>query len=271
MKNISWRSGKCLLPASVLLSVSFLHTSRGKEFRRDFSRMAELRSLMPRNCNIMALTATANLATRKKVISNLEMSSCYVLAQNPNKVNIFYEVQHKPSDLMCVFRRMIEDIQKNGVNSDRAIIFCRTYDECSEVFRFLALELASRNILEFPQQPGVRKFVCEKFTACSSPKTKSNIIESFTDPKGTVRIVVATVAFGMGLDTPNVRHVIHWGPPSDIELYVQETGRGGRDGAKTTATLFYNSNDISGIAHTSDAMRNYCKNMNDCRRKLFNE
>ena len=109
MKHISWRSGKCLLPASVLLSVS-------KDFRRDFSRMAELRSLMPRNCNIMALTATANLATRKKVISNLEMSSCYVLAQNPNKVNIFYEVQHKPSDLMCVFRRMIEDIQKNGVN-----------------------------------------------------------------------------------------------------------------------------------------------------------
>ena len=116
----------------------------------------------------------------------------------------------------------------------------------------------------------MRKFVCEKFTACSSPKTKSNIIESFTDPKGTVRIVVATVAFGMGLDTPNVRHVIHWGPPSDIiELYVQETGRGGRDGAKTTATLFYNANNLSGIAHTSDTMRNYCKNMMDCRRKLL--
>ena len=96
-----------LLPAPVLLSVSILHTPRGKEFRRDFSRMAELRSLMPRNCNIMALTATANLATRKKVISNFEMNNCYVLAQNPNKVNIFYEVQHKPSDLMCVFREMV--------------------------------------------------------------------------------------------------------------------------------------------------------------------
>ena len=104
------------------------------------------------------------------------------------------------------------------------------------MFRFLALELASRKILEFPQQPGPRKFICEKFTACSSPNTKAKIIESFIDPKGTVRVVIATVAFGMGLDTPNVRQVVHWGPPEDLELYVQETGRGGRDGAQTTAT-----------------------------------
>ena len=108
-----------------------MFTHRGKEFRTDFSRMAEMRSLVPRNCNLMALTATANLATRKVVIDSLEMNNCYILAQNPNKVNIFYAVEHKPADIMSVFGRMIEHIQRNGVNSDRVIIFCRTYDECS--------------------------------------------------------------------------------------------------------------------------------------------
>ena len=81
--------------------------------------------------------------------------------------------------------------------------------------------------------------ISEKFTACSSRNTKKNVLKSFTQPNGLVRIVVATVAFGMGLDSPNVRYVIHWGPPNDIKLYVQETGRGGRDGKPVVCTLFY--------------------------------
>ena len=84
-----------------------------------------------------------------------------------------------------------------------------------------------------------------------------------------VRIVVATVAFGMGLDTPNVRQVIHWGPPEDLELYVQETGRGGRDGAPTTVTLFYKKADLSGAAHITEVMRKYCTNTKDCRRQVL--
>ena len=79
--------------------------------------------------------------------------------------------------------------------------------------------------------------VCETFTASSSLNTKKKIIPSFTDPRGTVRIVVATVAFGLGLDSPNVGHIIHWGPPEDLELYVPESRRGGRDGKQSTATL----------------------------------
>jgi superfamily II DNA helicase RecQ len=63
------------------------------------------------------------------------------------------------------------------------------------------------------------------------------IIPSFIDPRGTVRIVVATVAVGLGLDSPNVRHIIHWGPPEDLELYVPESRWGGRDGKQSTATL----------------------------------
>ena len=68
------------------------------------------------------------------------------------------------------------------------------------------------------------------FTACTILSVKDAILESFCKSDGILRVVIVTVAFGMGLDCPNVRRVMHWGPSSDIEQYVQETGRGGRDG-----------------------------------------
>lgn len=119
---------------------------------------------------------------------------------------------------MCVFGPIIDHVQEHGVKSDRIIVFCRTYNDCSAIFQLLELELTNRNALILTDEPGTRKFVCEKFTVCSSQKTKSDILSSFTKPDGVVRIVVATIAFSMGLDTPNVRQVIHWGPPEDLEL-----------------------------------------------------
>ena len=168
-----------------------------------------------------------------------------------------------------IFSPIICDIEQHGVNLDRIIVFCRTYDDCSAIFQMLAIELSSRNCFVFSDEPGPRKFICEKFTACSSTKTKNDILASFTKPTGVVRIVVATVAFGMGLDTPNVRRIIHWGPPEDLELYVQETGRGGRDGAPTTVTLLYKRADLTAAGHTTEAIRNYCTNSQECRRKLL--
>ena len=96
--------------------------------------------------------------------------------------------------------------------------------------------------------------------------TKAHIIKDFTNPEGIIRIVFATVAFAMGLDSPNIRHVIHWGPPTDSELYVQETGRAGRDGKFSKAVLYYNRHDISMSSHVESNMREYCENIRLCRR-----
>ena len=82
--------------------------------------------------------------------------------------------------------------------------------------------------------PGLVRFrLIDRFTACTTKTVEESITNSFSDINGKLRIVVATIAFGMGLDCPGVRKIIHWRPPSDLESYIQERGRTGRDG-KTT-------------------------------------
>lgn len=225
--------------------------------------------MLPKNTGILALTATANLATRKHVIQNLEMSGCYVKAQSPNKVNIKYMVTEKPENFVLILKPIVDEVCQKGTDSDRVIIFCRSYNDSSLCFEVLTLELAKSGALITATETGGKIRVCEKFTACSSPNTKKKIIASFTNPVGVVRVVVATVAFGLGLDSPNVRHIIHWGPPEDLELYVQETGRGGRDKEFTTAVMYYSKRDISTSGHSTEQIRRYCENMSECRRMML--
>ena len=80
---------------------------------------------------------------------------------------------------------------------------------------------------------------------------------------------MATVAFGMGLDSPNVRYVLHWGPPENLEQYVQETGRGGCDGAKTKCILYFSPKDLGAKHHITDGMKAYCENTVECRQVLL--
>ena len=100
---------------------------------------------------------------------------------------------------------------------------------------------------------------------------QKSIIGSFTQPHGCTRLLIATVAFAMGLDAPSVHEVIHWGPPDDIEMYVQETGRAGHDGLPAHAILYYDNREVSEAitSHASVHMKAYCKNQTLCRRKLL--
>ena len=105
------------------------------------------------------------------------------------------------------------------------------------------------------------------FCACTTTFVKNSILDAFCKPSGTLRLVVATVAFGMGLDCPNVRRVIHWGAPEDIELYLQETGHAGRDNLPSTALLYPVTGDaVRGI---EAPIREYSTNIEKCRRKLL--
>ena len=242
---------------------------RGKEFRREFSKIGEIRSLIPKEVNLMALTATANLTTRSIVIESLDMQGCHVISRLPNKPNIFYSVMIKPDNYLDMLQTLIEEICRKGIQCDRCIVFCQTYDDTMKMFQAMVLELSKRNCLYGENKKGIKARLCDKFDACTAESTKAKIIEDFTNPDGTIRVVFATVAFAMGLDAPNIRQIIHWGPPTDAELYVQETGRAGRDRQYSKAFLYYNNRDISKSSHVHDSMRVYCENARECRRSML--
>ena len=151
-------------------------------------------------------------------------------------------------------------------------LFFVTYEDTNTIYELIALELAKHDAL-FPshdhpevQLYGSRLCTCEKFDASTSNTVKKRIMKSFTKQNGAIRIVVSTVAFAMGIDVPNIHTVLHWGPPFDFECYVQETGRGGRDGCATNAILYYGKGDLS---HTNEEMRKYCINKVQCRRLML--
>lgn len=144
------------------------------------------------------------------------------------------------------------------------MIFCRCYDDILALYQTAALELHSRGAL---YSEGLNRKsqnrLCDKYDACTALSVKKNIISSFTQRDGILRVAFATTAFAMGLDSPNICYIIHK-PPNDIEEYVQENGRGGRDGKSAVAVLYYaRENQLS--QHLSVDMKWYIINSKSCR------
>ena len=110
--------------------------------------------------------------------------------------------------------------------------------------------------------------IVDIFTRVSTNAKKGEVVQSFAEVGGRLRLVLATTAFGMGIDCPDIRHIIHWGLPTTLEEYVQETGRCGRDGHSSRATSYQGK----GGRYANTKVKNYVENMTTCRcRLLFQE
>jgi superfamily II DNA helicase RecQ len=214
----------------------------------------------------MALTATATAKSRKEIIETLCMQGCHEVTRSPNKVNIKYSVKRKPNNPVEALLPLISSIEEYGLQSDRYVIFCSTYMQCSTILYILVDELGQRNCL-YPQNSP--RPVCNVYTASSTKKDKDAILQDFTKSDGVVRILVSTIAFGMGVDAPDIRHVIHWGAPHSIEMYVQESGRCRRDGINSTSCIYYTGTDFTGFSTATPEVHAYCLNTLECRRKLL--
>ena len=213
----------------------------------------------------MALTATATVSLRKCVIKTLGMKDTVVINENVNKPNIIYSVRTFES-MESTFNQMIQTLKKERTKMPRTIVYCQHQDNCAQLYLQMKMMLGEERVepLGAPDLPEFRLF--DYFTSAVHESVKESVLKVFTMPGSPLRIVIATIAFGLGIDTSDIRYVVHWGPPQDIEQYVQATGRASRDGRTSHAILLYGKGSKR---HVEQTMLDYCENTTDCRRQTL--
>ncbi|QSE98368.1 DNA helicase RecQ [Fulvivirga lutea] len=204
-----------------LIAVDEAHciSSWGHDFRPEYLLLAKIKKSMAR-VPIIALTATADDLTRKDIIAKLELPNPNVFVTGFNRPNIQYLVRPKSNS----YAQLIEFLEKN--KDECGIIYTLRRKDTEE----LAERLMGDGLIAKPYHAGLDRSI------------RNQHQEEFL--KDEVKIIVATIAFGMGIDKSNVRYVVHMDLPKNIEGYYQETGRAGRDGLPSTALMFYSYSDF---------------------------
>lgn len=150
----------------------------------------------------------------------------------------------------------------------KTIIYVRSYKDCIDIYMQLKVKMGP-NFFDPPSYPNLVGFrLVDMFTRVLTPEKKEEVLASFSQKDGKLRLLIATTAFGMGIDCSDIRRIIHWGMPSTLEEYVQETGRSGRDGNPSEAILYRRK----GLRQASLESLKYETNTTVCRRRLlFND
>ena len=169
------------------------------------------------------------------MISVLEMKSPKVVAVSPAKFNLMY-ILKRSDDYQEAFAMILKGIQEKHTNFPHTIICCQRLHECGKLYQYFRsfLREGFTEPLGAPDLPQFR--LLDMYHSSVDEEIKENILKLFSTPTH-LRIIITTVAFGMGIDCQDVRQIVHVGPPEDVESYIQETGRAGCDGLQSIAVL----------------------------------
>lgn len=195
-------------------------SSWGHDFRPEYIQLGKLKRYFP-DIPVIALTATADKLVRKDIFERLNIGNAELFLSSFNRPNIFYAVEPKRNS----FARLLEYLEPRREES--GIVYCLSRSSSDA----LAADLRDEGFSALSYHAGLDKEMRDKHQ------------ELFL--KDEAKIIVATIAFGMGIDKSNVRFVVHFDLPKNIESYYQETGRAGRDGLQSDALLFFSWADVN--------------------------
>lgn len=185
---------------------------------------------------------------------------------SPVRNNIYLYKCKVSIDITKTFMWLIDLLRKEKNTMAKTIVYCKSIKDCGRLFRLFRTELGKDSFHPSNACPSSDNLLFGMFHHVTLIRHQVRVLNSFYDKDGACRLVFATNALGMGINFPDVRMVINYGPPRDIEEFVQEIGRGGRDGQAAQAILLYTGRHLK---NCEQVVKDYCATTDCLRQKMY--